>query len=43
VSGEGSTRFENEKPNQHRGGQLLAECEWKQGESAVVKKQGLRQ
>jgi hypothetical protein len=37
VSRESSTRFEIEKPNQHQGAQPLAECEWKQGASAVVK------
>jgi hypothetical protein len=38
VSRDGSTRFEIENPKRHRGGQLLIECEWKQGESAVMKK-----
>jgi hypothetical protein len=34
-----STRFEIEDTNWHRSRVSLKECEWKQGESAVAKKE----
>ena len=34
-----STRFEIEDPNWHRSRVSRKECEWKQGESAVAKKE----